>query len=157
MSFIVFLDVDGVLNSRNTVERSPDGYRGVDHLRVKVLADVINKYGGGELVITSDWKILASDDDYEYLANKLKEYGLSVSGKTDDEGPDRGKGVDEYLKTHPEIEEYVILDDNTFDYDDYPKLWERLLITDGIEKARPASKTPAVEAIIFMDYINEVG
>ena len=43
MSFIVFLDVDGVLNSRNTVERSPDGYRGVDHLRVKVLADVINK------------------------------------------------------------------------------------------------------------------
>ena len=27
-SFVVFLDVDGVLNSRTTVQRTPDGYQG---------------------------------------------------------------------------------------------------------------------------------
>lgn len=36
------------------------------------------------------------------------------------------------------------------------RLWERLLITNGIERAEFASKTPAIEAIIFRDYIKEV-
>ena len=65
----------------------------------------------------------------------------------------RGAGVLEYLSEHPEIEEYVIFDDNTFDFRDYRKLWERLLITNGIENARFASQAPAVEALIFMDYL----
>ena len=47
----------------------------------------------------------------------------------------------------------MILDDNKFDFQDDQKLWERLLITNGIERAVFAAQTPAVEAIIFMDYI----
>lgn len=65
----------------------------------------------------------------------------------------RGAGVWEYLNAHQEIEEYVILDDNTFDFKNYSKLWERLLLTNGIENARFASHAPAVEALIFMDYL----
>lgn len=57
------------------------------------------------------------------------------------------------MDSHPEINEFVILDDNRFDFLDYPKLWERLLITRGVERAVFASDTPAVEAIIFLDYI----
>lgn len=38
-------------------------------------------------------------------------------------------------------------------HEDYKKLWERLLITDGIERAEFASRTPAIEAILFRDYI----
>ena len=53
----------------------------------------------------------------------------------------------------PEIDDYVILDDHEFDFMDYTQLWERLLLTDGIERAEFASRTPEVEAIIFMDYI----
>lgn len=33
--FIVFLDVDGVLNSRTTVQKTPDGYQGIDDMRGK--------------------------------------------------------------------------------------------------------------------------
>ena len=33
------------------------------------------------------------------------------------------------------------------------KLWKRVLITNGIEKAEFASRTPAIEAILFRDYI----
>lgn len=54
---------------------------------------------------------------------------------------------------NPNIDEYVILDDQKFDFEDYKKLWERLLITDGIERAEFASRTPAIEAILFRDYI----
>lgn len=60
------------------------------------------------------------------------------------------------MESHPEIDEYVVLDDNEFDFRDYPNIWERLLLTNGIERVKFASKTPAIEAILFMDYIKEV-
>jgi len=65
-------------------------------------------------------------------------------------------GIQHYLESHPEIDEYVILDDNEFDFRDYSNIWERLIRTNGIERAEFASKTPAIEAILFMDYIKEV-
>ena len=109
MSFTVFLDIDGVLNSRTTCERTPDYHVGIDDLRVAVLAGAIKKYGPTEIVLSSDWKEL-----------------------------------------RPEA------DDNEFDFRDYPNIWERLLLTNGIERAKFASKTPAIEAILFMDYIKDV-
>lgn len=39
--FVVFLDVDGVLNSRTTVQRTPEGYQGIDDARVELLSNVI--------------------------------------------------------------------------------------------------------------------
>lgn len=104
MRFVIFLDVDGVLNTRTTVQRTPEGYRGIDDARVKVLADAIKKYGGADIVLTSDWKDM-----------------------------------------RPESEDL-----------DYPHLWERLLTTNGIERAKAASACPAVETIIFQSYIEEV-
>lgn len=152
--FVVFLDVDGVLNTRTTCQRSPDGYTGIDDARVDVLSKTINKYGGGDIVLSSDWKELNStDEDYKYLVSKLEMCGLCISGKTIDSKHDRGAGIIDYLNNHPEIEEFVILDDCTFDFKDYKKLWERLLLTNGIENANFAASTPAVEALIFMDYL----
>lgn len=55
MRFVVFLDIDGVLNTRTTVKRTPYGYTGIDDARVKVLANAIEKCGGGDIVLSSDW------------------------------------------------------------------------------------------------------
>ena len=60
------------------------------------------------------------------------------------------------MESHPEIDEYVVLDDNEFDFCDYANIWERLLLTNGIERAEFASKTPAMEVLLFMDYIKDV-
>lgn len=156
MRFAVFLDVDGVLNARTTCQRTPNGYTGIDDARVKILANAIKMYDNIEVILTSDWKEMdESDDDYLYLLEKLDVYGLILSGKTNDQGSNRGKGIINYLKNHPEITDFVILDDNKFDFEDYEQLWERLLLTDGIEKAVFASKTPEVETIIFKEYINK--
>lgn len=152
--FVIFLDVDGVLNTRTTCQRTPDGYTGIDDARVSILANAIKKYGGGDIVLSSDWKEMKStDEDHIYLVSKLEKYGLSISGHTQDKNRERGAGIVNYLEQHPEIEEYVILDDCTFDFMDYKKLWERLLITNGIERAKFASRTPAVETLVFMDYL----
>ena len=154
MSFVMFLDVDGVLNTRTTVERTPCGYTGIDDARIDILAKSIEKYGGAEIVLSSDWKELEdNNDDYVYLVSKLKKFGLVLAGKTEDHFNARGKGIMNYLDEHPEIDEFVILDDNKFDFNDYERLWERFLITNGIERADFASDTPAIEAIIFLDYI----
>ena len=75
-SFVVFLDVDGVLNSRTTVQRTPDGYQGIDDARVEVLAGVIRKMGEADIVLTSDWKDMKPNDaDYLYLVSKRKALG----------------------------------------------------------------------------------
>jgi len=51
--------------------------------------------------------------------------------------------------------EYVLLESNNF-IENYRKIWERLILTKGIENYQLASETPAIEALIFMDYIKEM-
>lgn len=156
MRLAVFLDVDGVLNTRTTCQRTPDGYTGIDDARVEILANAIKMYDSYEVILTSDWKEMdEEDDDYLYLLEKLDLYGLYISGKTIDKVSNRGEGIVDYLKAHPEIDDYVILDDYKYDFEDFGELWERLLLTDGIERAEFASSTPSVEAMIFKDYIKK--
>lgn len=153
--FVVFLDVDGVLNTRTTVQHTPRGFTGIDDARVRILAKAIEKYGGGDLVLTSDWKRLSkTNDDYIYLVSKLEKQGLTITSHAPDVNYARGAGVAKYLEQHPEIEEYVVLDDYPFDFERFEKIWERLLLTNGIENIRFASRTPAVEALLFKDYIH---
>ena len=66
MRFVVFLDIDGVLNTRTTVKRTPYGYTGIDDARVKVLANAIEKCGGGDIVLSSDWKEIMTITDILY-------------------------------------------------------------------------------------------
>lgn len=154
--FAVFLDVDGVLNTETTVTITPEGYKGINEFRVEILANALADYGEGEIVLSSDWKELGNNSlDFMYLKEKLLKYGLEIVGKTTDEWRYRGAGIIRYLEKHPEIDEYVILDDNRFDFKEYPKLWERLLLTKGIENAQFASGTPAVEALVFLDLIRK--
>ena len=56
MLFTVFLDVDGVLNTKTTCQHTPDGYTGIDDARVKILANAIKMYDCYEVILTSDWK-----------------------------------------------------------------------------------------------------
>lgn len=158
MAFAVFLDIDGVLNTRTTCERTDDYSVGIDDERVKILSDAMSHYKDAKLVLSSDWKMLKEHEgDYIYLVNKLAKRNLSIYGKTVDMVADRGNGIVNYLKEHPEIDEYVVIDDRKFDFEDFDKVWERLLFTDskGIENSRHIAKYPAVEAIEFLDYIKE--
>lgn len=162
--FVVFLDIDGVLNSSNTGESRPDGMAGIDYTRVSILQKAINENCGGDIVLTSDWKNMnPTDANYIYLITKLADYKLEISGKIDGVNSERGACIKKYLDEHPEIKEYVILDDNKYDIERYTELKERLLYTGvdgycigkGIENAHFVSSTPATDALLFMDCIKK--
>lgn len=110
--------------------------------------------------MTTTWKDLREDDeDYRYLADNLSKYEITIIVKTEDKLFDgREMRVLTYLKQHPEIEEFVILDDYQYGFKDFGKLWESFLDTkgNGIEHAVFASKTPSVPAMLFLDAIKEL-
>lgn len=132
MSKVIFLDVDGVLNKHYgphpTKERSPMGFIGVDKKYLENLRDLV-KETNAEIVLISDWKDgfttmdcnpKYADKDGQYLVRRFADYGLCLTARTNDASrglvwsSGRGLGIREYLSSHPEVEEYVILDDNQF-------------------------------------------
>ena len=158
MSFVVFLDVDGVLNTMKTCVHTPQGYTGIDDARVELLAKVMKQVGADGVVLTSTWKQMQEDEeDYVYLVKKLDKYGIKILGKTKEERVlEWEEGVLAYLETHPEIEDFVIIDDQHYGFNYYNKLYESFIDTRGmgIENSVAASKTSSVAAILFIAAIN---
>lgn len=128
----VFLDVDGVLNDKYTheTERTPEGYTGVDEKYIRNLKHIIDETKA-EIVLSSDWRDEWHHNgihgkDMFYLIDKLGKYGLVIADKTPGHTKSRGYSgrggeIGRYLKAHPEIKSYVILDDNDFfDFSDPP-------------------------------------
>ena len=157
---VVFLDVDGVLNTRNTCVYAPSGtYVGVDEARVIILANAIKQNFIDGVVLTSTWKNMREDsEDYVYLVNTLEKYGVRILGKTVEERTSqREVGILKYLELHPEIEDFVIVDDQHYGFDGYRKIWESFIDTQGkgIEHAVLASGRPSVQAMLFMDSIKK--
>ena len=98
------------------------------------------------------------EEDYVYLRESLDKYGIKILGKTKEEKfSEREDGILKYLELHSEIEEYIILDDQHFGFQDYSKLWESFIDTQGrgLEHSIAASKTPSVMAILFLDAIKK--
>ena len=124
---LIFLDIDGVLNSVSTKELCGD-YKGIDHKNMGVLRHIIVATGA-KIVLTSSWKehcykeqVLKKfqDESANYLDSGFKEYSLTVFDKTEDEGFNRGDGIREYLRHLKwkgiEVGKFVIIDDELFDY-----------------------------------------
>lgn len=120
---VIFLDIDGVLNSQTTEERC-NGVIGIDSDKVERLARIIAK-NDAILMLTSSWryhwwKKEKEDDEQhplgEYLDQKLKEYNIKIADKISYSGFNRGKAIRNWLKEHPEVKSFIVLDDEEFDY-----------------------------------------
>lgn len=123
---IVFLDVDGVLNTIDTKERSPMGYIGIQRSRVKILHEIL-KDNQAALVLSTTWKRtwsrnlpeLTMDKDAAYMVTIFAEEGVFACDKTVDDGDDRGRGIAKWLNAHPHLG-WVVIDDERFpDFNDY--------------------------------------
>ena len=134
-------------------------YTGIDELRIRILAGAMRECRASGVVLTTTWKNLGLDhEDYIYLKEGLAKYGIAILGKTQEPSFfQRGMGILDYLDNNPEIDEFVILDDQHFDFNDSRKLWENYIDTcgRGIENSVCASKTPTVPAILFLDSIEK--
>ena len=113
---IIFLDVDGVLNSQNTNARTPNGYVGIQDKLVRQLKKIVNATGA-KVVLSSDWRLMGRNEpDYKYLVNKLYYKGhIKIFSKTPDyKWQWRGREIGGWLEDH-EVDNYVVLDDIYFD------------------------------------------
>ena len=110
---VIFLDIDGVLNSHRTCEAF-DGYgylrcedKKLDPVAIGMLKEIQEKFGC-KFVISSSWRIGHEVSDFDFL-------GLDVIGLTgvSKDNSIRGDEIQEYLDAHPEISNYVIIDDDS--------------------------------------------
>ncbi len=132
---IIFLDIDGVLNSdkyfdsidnkecMNLVDRL---MLDIDMSKVKILLEVINKTNA-KVVITSSWRRMKL---YPYIKERLISMGLPVVGETLFIEGRRGEEIKSYLLEN-RVSNYCIIDDEVFK--DYKELEDYLVVTDFYE------------------------
>lgn len=140
---VIFLDIDGVLNCDTSKSYCHDDVCGIivgiDSDKVKRLAEIVNATGA-QIILSSDWKIGwnkyytgRKPSHVKYLDNHLYKKGkLIIKNKTPDigKGWNRGEEILSYLKAHPDIDNYVILDDTFFDDFIIKEIEEHLILTD---------------------------
>lgn len=136
----IFLDIDEVLNC-DTSKSYCGQYVGIDKDKTQILSHIV-KETDSEIILTSTWKVgwepyrhYNSElyPEAKYLDNHLKKKGdLKILNKTREKNLlDRGTGIVTYLHIHPEIKNYVILDDEIFpDFNKFPnKIFPHLVQT----------------------------
>lgn len=120
---ILFLDIDGVLNTEYSESRC-DGYIGIDGDKVHRLAQIVSATGA-KIVLSSTWRLGYTrysqklPHHMNYLKRKLRKEGLSIYSVTPDlsrHGDARGKEINTWLEDHKNenIVSWVVLDDEWF-------------------------------------------
>jgi len=118
MQKILFLDIDGVLNHSKTKDRI-GGFIGLNPGMIKRFNRIVEAHPDLKIVVSSTWRHSFSHgvySDFAGLVKLLKERGLQ--GDIIDHTPvkmsylTRGAEIRLWLKSHPEVTNYVILDDD---------------------------------------------
>ena len=124
---IVFLDIDGVLNHQDSKEFF-EGYVGIEDVKVLLLKQVVDATAA-KIVLSSTWRLGINKEGHRlanhaiYMQEKFGKYGLEIYDVT----PEitkyrcyRGEEIHTWLKDHPEVEQWVVLDDEWFaDFREY--------------------------------------
>ena len=117
MKKLIFLDIDGVLNTGRSVEYDNKfGRKFIDEMNLdnealsnlRALIDVT----GAELVLSSTWRLAVGSNSsaFSNIELKLSEYGMAISDITTRRTLGREREIMSYLLRHP-FSRYVILDD----------------------------------------------
>lgn len=112
---VVFLDYDGVVNTPMWNEDGtkcrynfPDNNKVNNFQAVQWVSEFCQKYDYS-IIVSSSWR---TEENYkECLINGGLRDGIEILGKTKALGMKRGKEINIYLRDHPEITGYIIIDD----------------------------------------------
>lgn len=131
---IIFLDVDGVLNTRMTTDYCGQ-FIGIEDAKLLQLKKIIDETGA-KVVLSSTWRLGYNKDGKQldkcsqYLKDKFDKAGIEIYDVTPDIGHSlRHIEIKQWLTEHEDIESYVILDDEEFDFYRYD-IGEHLVLTD---------------------------
>lgn len=136
---VIFLDIDGVLNSMEFYENKPESdlrHNPFDRKCVAVLKQIVDATDA-KIVLTSSWRGGWDKDpsrchlEGQLLNDIFAEYGFSVYDKTASlRSGRRPMEIKQYLETSGSaINNYVIIDDNDFGWKEFD-MDSRLVLTD---------------------------
>ena len=112
---ILFLDIDGVLNSEEyykNCNNSNENYSRFDPSSVSLIKSLIEEFSL-KIVISSTWRYGAVDRlMHELKRNKLLNYLYHDWFTTVIHPAHRGTEIKLWLDLHPEVSDYVIIDDD---------------------------------------------
>lgn len=126
---VIFLDFDGVLNCTKSISRAPFPapsyiwYVGLDSDKMRNLAKIVQETNA-KIVLTTTWRnhytigVYKQEDPVgKYVNNKFRKVELKIYDKIEPgKRFDRGKGAKIWLEQHPEVTDFVILDDEEMGY-----------------------------------------
>jgi len=117
---VLFLDVDGVLNSAPDRRggKPTGGILGVDDDKLEILRDIVRQ-SGAFIVLTSTWKqswgVMWQPGTLRYLTDKLQQKNMEIMGCTMERIPgERGTGIQRWLAYHGPVDGWAVLDDDIF-------------------------------------------
>lgn len=122
---VIFLDVDGVLNSEEFLESNHK--EAINRASVSILKDIIDKTGA-VVVLSSGWKLwfdenmMPRDGYAQQLSDVLHEYDIALFDKTPDFSTEeiraaktfskvKAQEITAWLHAHKIVRKYVVLDD----------------------------------------------
>lgn len=111
VSKVLFLDVDGVLNNYKT-----GGIFTVSRSKLKLLQCVV-KSTGCIIVLSSTWRLNVMGE-LDVLKRKFGYRGMVISDTTPKFNGKRGEQIQYWLKQHPEVKAWCIVDDDSDMLDD---------------------------------------
>ena len=126
---VIFLYVDGVLNTENTFERIHNewkntGIRNVelDEFRIEILSKIVERTSA-KIVLSSTWrlgfkkendKLIPSKKETIELVRLLNKYNLNIYDITSNINW-REDAINEWISRHSDIESFVVIDDDIKD------------------------------------------
>lgn len=104
---IIFLDIDGVLNHKN----SPlcGAVFGIDYTLLPLLKNILDQTGA-KIVLSSSWRL--SIHPRLRVKDALASIGAEFIDCTKYLGGPRANEIQEWLNRHPEVTDFIILDDD---------------------------------------------
>ena len=120
---IIFLDIDGVLNSQAYLEskRNNKGFYELSTFHLQKLAKLYHSCNA-LIVLTSTWRQLEKEDIYQYLIDSLAKYDMYIISKTPIINMNRPLEIKTWLNNRIDKEQihFIILDDD-FSQEEYDK------------------------------------
>ena len=121
---VIFIDIDGVLNSSVYDRQRSEKDGNIDKTRLTLIKGLVDKTGA-KIVLSSSWRNHWEKDFYdcdkvgkEIIAD-FASAGLEIYDKTPKVGYlERSEEIHMWLKDNPDVKSFVIFDDNGYGWGD---------------------------------------
>lgn len=107
----IFLDIDGVLNSKKDWKNKYTFSFDCLHIFDLLLQKLKKKYENIYIVLSSSWRLGANEEILKPLLNILDKNSIQIVGYTPKSNKTRQEEILYYIKRN-KIEKYIILDDD---------------------------------------------